>query len=255
MFTEITNPDNWLQRLGRLNRFGELDECEYITLIPDNFPSSSTASILRNHTYSFESAAEWYSYLKNKAIKRTTLSELYNLYKDFHNDYKSIIESELLKAFNHSAKNVVKCVPGPIDYPVKNTKATIKRKSLRGNSRYVNMATATYDGTFTIHNDYLCGDDVCFTMGVNRITGYDTSDKNLLNYMVNKHHRMTGDKKPYKDFIVLNKACSKESPIFVSYTPEDLERINETAHKSAIYYVYDNRQPVGAMTITNEGEI
>ena len=87
------------------------------------------------------------------------------------------------------------------------------------------------------------------TMAVESICGYGDSEKNLLAFMAKKHHNIKEDaKKAYKDNVLLAEARSPESPIYLSYTPEDLKQVEAQANAYAIYYAVGKKQPIGAIS-------
>ena len=279
MITEITSPENWLQRLGRLDRFGDNAQINiYTTYIPSSIynngkQSSNTAKFL-NNSYEFNSAYAWLEFLRlnlpdNGHIK---LNQLYDLYDEFYqSEATKRIEEELLKLLNSSVNQLNNKLHDPISIPPskkqKRDKTKLKASSLRGDSRYVQMAVIQYDGkgNYQVTNEYACNeeDGNQFTMSVDEIQGYDEAgDSNLISYMHKKHHKIIKAKgesytKRYKSYLLKNEAVDINMPIYLSYTQEDLSLCHDSPHSDAIYYALGAKQSIGAISINklnNDGE-
>jgi len=266
MITEVTHAENWLQRMGRLDRFGEnAQQNSYITAIPEtlaNGKQSGTCARFLNQSHSLQSAKAWYAFLQDKIAENSvfTISELYQFYQDFYKDNKSrtAIEQDMLTALKKSVELINAKVMDPVAFPNKNKtktgKPTIKKNSLRGDNRFVQMAVMNIgNGEDKFPNKYAYdeGDfEGNLTMGVEVICGYGDSEKDLLAFMAKKHHNIKETaKKAYKDVVLLGEARTPETPIYLSYTPEDLKQVEAQAHTYAIYYAIGINQPIGALSI------
>jgi CRISPR-associated endonuclease/helicase Cas3 len=273
MVTELTSPENWLQRLGRLDRFGQNSEINiYTTFIPksvyDMGKQSSASAKFLNSGHDFLSAYAWLEFLKINISDsgRVTLNELYQLYSQFYLDELSIpkIKEDLLKNLEKSAGQLINKLHDTISFPPKkNIKGVVKKikaSSLRGDSRFVQMAVIQYDelGRFKILDEYVCDaetPDNQFTMSVDEIQGYDEAgDSNLVSYMYQKHPKIMKAKgikyaKRHKSFLIKNEAVDAQLPIYLSYTEADLALCNDQPHPDAIYYALGTKQPIGAISI------
>jgi len=66
--------------------------------------------------------------------------------------------------------------------------------------------------------------------------------------MHSKHHNIVlSEKKPHLTGALNVMARRPDHPIYASYTPEDLEKVNADPIESAIYYIVGDNQPVGSM--------
>lgn len=272
MVTEMTSPENMLQRLGRLDRFGQNHKTINVltVAITDDVikgKSKGSSSRFLNSLHALQSAKAWYEYLQDKLGEKTfKLSELYALYKNFYQPNTKALEavqSDLIASLKMSVQLINAKVIDPITLPPKKIqdKACVKisKHSLRGDNRFVQMAVYDVsDPNDPFKEQYAYQPPVNerdefdnITASTEELQGYGDSDKNLLAYMKNKHHNIMGGVKAHKDFILLNEARNPEFPVYLSYTPNGLVEVGgESArHSHAIYYAICDKQPIGAISI------
>lgn len=273
MVSEFTVAENWLQRMGRLDRFGENSQTNlYITAIPatlaEGKQSGGCARFL-NQSHCLQSAKAWYAFLKDNLSGKSifTIAELYQIYQKFNDDERSrtAIEQDLVAALKKSVDVINYKVMDPVAFPNKNKakdgEPKIKKNSLRGDNRFVQMAVMNVgNGKEKFPGEYAYDENAAgnLTIGVERICGYGDSEKNLLAFMAKKHHNIKEDaKKAYKDTVLLTEARSPEAPIYLSYTPGDLKKVEAKANTYAIYYAVGKNQPIGAISdyqLNTQGE-
>lgn len=272
MFTELTSAENWLQRLGRLNRFGTNDTTSvYTTVLPKSAEegkrNTQTARFLEQ-LHAWNSTKAWLNFLREKLAHTKTiqLNELYQIYTDFYADEgcQAKIAEDFKNALRKSAERINKKVMDPISIfshlQSDNSPVKISRSSLRGDNRFVQMAVCSVDKELQFHfpDNYAYNEALSesqqnnfLTESVERIRGYGDSEKDLLAFMKAKHHNIKKDcKKVYKDVQLLNQARSLERPIYLSYTRQDLEPVGGVAHPHAIYYIVTEKQPVGKISFS-----
>ncbi|MCK4842257.1 MAG: CRISPR-associated helicase Cas3' [Methylococcales bacterium] len=266
MITEFTNAENWLQRMGRLDRFGENETPNiYISAITENVKNGKSLGNAKflNSLYCLQSSKAWFDFLQAKLPEDgiVNISKMYQIYQAFYENETSIkaIEQDLIVALKTSVNIIDEKIIDPISFP-KKTKlpkgsVKIKNNSLRGNSRFVQMAVINIDnGVVDVSNEYACMGET-FTLSVSEILGYGDSEKNLLDFMAKKHHSIIENKNygvkattKYKDRVYLKKAKEPETPIYLSYTPNDLKKVEAEPHSYAIYYAVGKNQSIGAIS-------
>lgn len=151
-----------------------------------------------------------------------------------------------------------------IKKPSANTKKKLKKSSLRGDSRFVQMAKLSIKGDSQMEfiNEYAINwqpentdFSQCYTESLESIR-----NSGLIDYAAKKQERITPDS-PIKAIpatkIALRKqvlegaAVEPENPIYLSYIPGDLSNClgEQQPELSAVYYVLGNKQVIGAMSL------
>ncbi|GAB3050157.1 hypothetical protein GCM10027155_15120 [Acinetobacter apis] len=284
MYTDLTSAENWLQRLGRLDRFDSNHSINvYTTVFPKSIEqakqTSQKAKFLANMNV-WQSTLAWLRFLQSNIESESVIKihDLYIIYQKFYADSSSrkYIVKDLEKSLRESVQLIQHKVMDPISMPSRNKNnkngiAKIANGSLRGDSRFVQMAVCEVNHCleYTFVNEYAYSEQhdhtsssIGLTESVDRIQGgrfeMRDSNKNLLAFMHAKHHNIIKAKqseieykKTYRDWELLKLARSPEYPIYLSYIPLDLESVGgeQVRHNYAIYYVKTIKQPVGMMSI------
>ncbi len=272
MVTELTNAENMLQRLGRLDRFGQNDTINiYCIAVPETInqgKGTGASACFLARMNSFASTKAWLKFLQSKLDNQPiNLMQLYSIYKQFYQSNGSIkqaIQDDFIKCLKKSVSSIEDKVFAPLFIPPKKHtetgRAKISKSSLRGDNRFVQMAVLDVNqpnvpkfiDQYAYEMPLNDTDDIDnLTASRNQIEGYGDSNKNLLAHMMKKHHSITGGTKTYKDFILMNQARDPEFPVYLSYTSSDLIAVGgESArHSEAIYYAVCDKQPIGAISI------
>lgn len=270
MISEMTHAENFLQRLGRLDRFGENDEINVYTIaITEGVKSGKSidgSSRFLNKLDALQSAKVWYEFLENNLNKESySINDMYTLYESFYEDEhaKEFIRQDLVSALKKSVGVINANVLDPKSFP--NSKkedmggVKIKKNSLRGNSMFVQMAkcTITNSSGIEILNEYAYEKvEDAITLETSIIEGYGfdgkpDSQKNLLSFMVKKHHTIFKDQdiKKSTDAQFRSQARDPSTPIYLSYTLEGLSKVNSQPHKYAQYYAMGLKQAIGIISL------
>jgi CRISPR-associated endonuclease/helicase Cas3 len=262
MISEMTHAENLWQRLGRLDRFGTNDEINHYTIAitedVKNGKSKDSSSRFLNKLDSLKSAKVWYEFLQNNLTdKKYSINEFYELYDKFYEDEncKEFIRQDLVSALKKSVIMIDKNILDPKNFPqnkIEKGAVKIKKNSLRGDNLFVQMARCKIESidNFEILKEYAYDDiEDSITVENDLIEGYGDSDKNLLAFMAKKHHNIKDVKKAYKDAQLKNEARDPNNPIYLSYTLEDLKKVNSQPHKYARYYAIGLKQPIGIISL------
>ena len=262
MVSEMTHAENFLQRLGRLDRFGENDGVNHYTIAitegVKNGKSKDGSSHFLNSLDSLQSAKVWYEFLDNNLKEKTySINEFYELYDRFYKDGKcrEFMQQDLVKSLKKSVEMINKKILDPKTFPQnkvdKNT-IKIKKNSLRGDSLFVQMAKCKVENgdEFEILEEYAYEDIAdAITMENGTIEGYGDSKKNLLAFMAKKHHNIKDAKKSYSDIQLKNEARDPNTPIYLSYTLEDLKKVESQPNEHARYYAIGLKQSIGVISL------
>ena len=272
MISEMDTAENILQRLGRLDRFGNnRDKINVLTIaITENVKngkSKGKSADFLDSMKSLQSTKAWYDFLNSSLDEKpTTLPKIYELYKKFYEseNAKKLIGSDLLESLKESVQMINKKVMDPIKIfsNKKEGRSKIRKNSLRGDNYFVQMAVC--DLKDWKNPKFI--DRYAYEMPINEedkidnltaskyeIDGGDNKkiDKDLLRHMHKKHHNIKHIKQAYNEFVLLNEARDPESPIYLSYTPNDLSQVRGESdrHEYAIYYAVCDKQPIGTISI------
>lgn len=272
MLSEISSPENILQRLGRLDRFGKNNEINILTIaltehVKNGKQLGSSARFLAS-LHSLRSAKAWYDFLDKKLLGRNfTLPEIYSLYKEFSIHAADAIEQDLEQAIKSSVKLLDNKVTEPtkvVQTKSKDKKQKISKNSLRGDSRFVQLAVLDLnDVEYPVFiNEYAYLPSLKDNEEYDNLTESLSLIENidLLHFMAQKHaiidssHPVKGipaNKMKTRYSILGNCARDAEFPLYLSYTEEDLNRVGGVSvrHSEAIYYAVCDKQPIGSISI------
>jgi len=159
LITDICPPEDFKQRAGRCNRFGEYDTAKIIICVPkipeekenevvfygkigdDNIPISAN-KVNHNIRFSYFKSYAWIKFLKERiGDNYTTKEELDSLYYDFYNSKEKYIQQAILRDEKHRTEILIKQIQLRSYEPTNLNflgKEFFLNKTLRGESRYIN---------------------------------------------------------------------------------------------------------------------
>ncbi|REL26546.1 CRISPR-associated endonuclease Cas3'' [Thalassotalea euphylliae] len=269
MTTEFTNAENSLQRLGRLDRFGENKEVNQLMIaVPESIHSgkgNGACARFLGRLFSFQSAKAWYQFLLEQEVegKVQTITDIYALYTNFYKSSRGLqaVEEDFLAALKKSTQIIDAKVHDPLSAPkrkVADKKQAIKTSSLRGDNRFVNMVLCdlTDSKQPKILDEYVNTTSeqggLTESLDLIRNTG-------LIDYVAQKDSRINentlvkgikANQINKRKMLIEGAATSPENAIYLSYIKSDLEKIGESvAHQEAIYYAICDKQAIGKLSI------
>lgn len=275
MLTEMTSPENMLQRLGRLDRFGESESLNTLKVaITENVKNGSCKGSLAyflNQLNCLQTTKAWYDFLHNQLAEQSfKLSKLYQLYKEFHEQQdqeNSAVSQDMQKALKKSIDRINNKVTEPTKVSKSKTterKSKISKNSLRGDSRFVQLAKLNL-------NDYtkpIFENEYAYQPPLDDTTEYDNlteslniiQELGLIHFIAQKHGNIDPshpaksipEKKQKSRCIVLeNYARDADYPLYLSYIEDDLNKVGGTGvrHPEAIYYAVCDQQPIGSISL------
>jgi len=259
MLSTLSTIENFFQRLGRLDRFSLNDLINLFTLlIPTDLSKSRNGSFLQKMK-TYKSSMAWLTFLKTKPLNTTvTINELYDWYDEFYNTpaHYNEVAKDMLAKYNESIRLVNKKVLDPRTKSknvIEDDVLRIQRNSLRGDSVFTGQAVRNIgNGLPEFPDEYIEHDDITLTKQTDLVKGHGKSERNLLSFASEKQHRLLDwldnvKDKPYQDVHMIYGAKSSEYPIYLSFTPKDLGKINAQQHLYAQHYVIGKNQPIGTM--------
>ena len=132
LYESILSPENTLQRIARVNRWGENDT-SVINIFDYNDRSEN---LLKDSIYDKNLRLKWFNEVKKYDGKSLTLEELYEVYNKFSNTHSKEISVYIRNTYNKALKNFINI------YPIKyfgersddnNIKATSNKLRSNGN--------------------------------------------------------------------------------------------------------------------------
>lgn len=271
MISELSSPENSIQRLGRLDRFGLNGSINhYITTFPESMVTGGGSSMVARAlkgTHSFRSAVAWLAFIQKVGLvdKPVSLSEVYATYREFYASEQGTVAArlDLTDALKAGVNTLSDGYLAPKKQKMKSSLKelkVLKKRSVRGDSRFVNMVVCNLDNPnkpiFT--DQYLTsrGDEAEITYSLAEIYGGGHIDEMVrLDGRLNERSlisKLTAKHRVLKKTIIENAAVSALEPIYLSYTDSELAKCgNSSIHDGALFYVTTKAQPVGIMSLAN----
>ena len=292
MYSDLSSPENLLQRLGRLNRFAEFDDnCSEFNIIKPENDKILESSL--NHFNIVNQSKAFLNYLRqhylNKNLNKnkdnedylsseteefsTTLNELYSVYENFHKEHDGDYESDYINGVE-SIKKTFKNLSyfAPIEY--KNNKSNKNNKSkigntLRGgmNSVYVKAIVYDFNTKTTIKEEggkeEKYSDVIVYNLTVGDKNRMET-DFFIFNLIINgesgnnARKNINNKKKTnnYKD-IILKEFKSSSNPLYMSFSETDkkLHKKENVENLKRYIYIKNANVAIGLMDLENDSDV
>lgn len=281
MLTEMTSPENMLQRLGRLDRFGENENINVLSVaITESVKlgkSKGSSSYFLNSLNLLQTTKQWFDFLQFE-LKETpfNLPYLYDLYKRFYKTEqgKCASEDDLMKSLKQSIILIADKVSEPrmiVKSKLKEMQKKLSKNSLRGDSRFIQLAVLNVDN----YEAPIFENRYAYESPFDDFVEYDNLTESLctirelglIDHMALKHGRIDpahpvsdipSKKSSLRKSMIENSAIKVEYPIYLSYIPADLdEKLSGESDRNphAIYYAVCDKQAIGTLSLQKLNEV
>ena len=274
MLSEMSSAENILQRLGRLDRFGQNTEVNTlniaITESIKNGKQTGASAMFLAKLNSLQSAKAWYSFLTERLDNKVfQLPELYQVYKDFY--HSSYTDKEIQQDLESAIKSSITLLSAKVTEPVKVykiktdvKKMKISKNSLRGDNRFIQLAKIDLNDPKqpVFLNEYAYQPPLDDRGEFDNLTESTPliRDLGLMHFIAQKHgnidpsHPVKGipeKKMTTRQKVLESYARDAEYPLYLSYIEDDLNKVGGTSirHNAAIYYAVWDQQAIGSISI------
>jgi CRISPR-associated endonuclease Cas3-HD len=104
----ILSPESTLQRIGRIDRWGDYKNQSIIYI---NDLNDSSENKIKDILYNKDISNIWYNCIKNYNNKDITLDELYEIYNKFNIEHNDILKNYINNTYMKSIENMIKLYP------------------------------------------------------------------------------------------------------------------------------------------------
>ena len=280
MITEMTTPENLLQRLGRLDRYGENQGTNILKVVISEGikvgKSIGASARFLNSLHGLQTSKVWYDFLQDTLVNKTfQLTELYQVYKQFYLNkslnLSNLVDSKINQDLQAAIKASIAILTQKVSEPIKvvqvkseSKRSRISKYSLRGDNRFVQLALLDVNNPKSPQfiNAYAYSEPISDQQSYDNLTeSLSTIDRlGLLMYAAQKQgnivagHPVSGI--PDKQFtqrcrVIEAYARDAEFPIYLSLSQDDLDKVGGSSqrHTEAIYYAICDKQPIGAISL------
>jgi CRISPR-associated endonuclease/helicase Cas3 len=146
LYENILSPESTLQRIGRINRWGELSDGCVINIIKEeqnenNEDVIKSETTIKNTLYSYNLSELWYNFICKYDNKELNLNEIYMIYNSFNNENSKLIKEYITSEYSMSNLFISNIYPLKIETNKKNkeilTAGSNKLRSLNNETFYI----------------------------------------------------------------------------------------------------------------------
>jgi len=242
MLTDYCSPEDTLQRIGRLNRYGDNFTATIVIAKPVGKDGNKVLiqQKVLNNACEKQTTEKWFETLK-QANGDWTLDGLYDLYKKFHHEEenKTLLSSSLLSLLKKSYEAISDNLIDPIRHmPVQAKDKRLASNSIRGCSYYCKFAICEIENGVRKIEQYT----EPIAVSKNDLTVCNSTN-DVIAFSVKTMKKLGVDyaAKIKKDHRLLALALREDCPLWISFTDNHLKRLNvkKNEDKSILYVIKD----------------